>query len=148
VFFLAGIAAPATNGAIRQCTIPAGTALVVPVLNNECSTAVNDCGFGLTGYRPLLNANQPPLEGAGGNVTIDGTILAGVRAASPPPPFPILWAPSNPFGIGPGPSVSVADGYWLIVRPLPEGTHTTHIVGQAPAVGFTVDVTYNLTVLG
>jgi hypothetical protein len=41
----------------------------------------------------------------------------------------------------------LADGYWVLLNPLPAGNHTIHLHGEIPDWGFAVDVTYNLTVL-
>ncbi len=41
----------------------------------------------------------------------------------------------------------MADGYWLLVKPLTPGAHVIHIMSDAVSYGFGVDVTYELTVL-
>jgi hypothetical protein len=147
VWFLAGVASPTPPfTAERSCTIPADVGVLVPILNNECSSAANDCGASRN-YRTLLDANQPFLQGAGGTATLDSESLPVIRAVSPPPPYPINWAVDNPFGpVTAGRAVSVADGFWVLLRPLHEGTHSLQFHGRAPAFGFTVDVTYDLTI--
>jgi hypothetical protein len=47
----------------------------------------------------------------------------------------------------PGPSCDTADdGYYLMLAPLSPGSHTVHFGGEAPALNFTIDVTYHITV--
>ena len=49
--------------------------------------------------------------------------------------------------ITPGqPQVGVADGYWIMLHPLPKGEHTIHILSTVDAWGFRLDVTYHVTV--
>ena len=38
----------------------------------------------------------------------------------------------------------VSDGYWLMLAPLGTGQHVVHFHGELP--GFTLDITYHLTV--
>lgn len=40
----------------------------------------------------------------------------------------------------------VADGYWLMLAPLPLGQHTIHFTSGESAFGFSLDVTYHVTV--
>jgi hypothetical protein len=42
-------------------------------------------------------------------------------------------------------SPSVDDGYYVLLKPLSVGNHTLHI--HAESTGFTLDVTYDLTVV-
>ena len=44
------------------------------------------------------------------------------------------------------PQVGVADGYWVMLPPLPRGEHTIHILATVDAWGFRLDVTYHVTV--
>jgi len=40
----------------------------------------------------------------------------------------------------------VADGYWVMLPPLSAGSHTIHFAGGFTSSGFSLDVTYNITV--
>jgi hypothetical protein len=147
VWFLAGVAFPASSPVTRDCSIPGGKALLIPVVNAECSSMPSDLCGSTTNYATLLANEAPLLVGAGGTVSVDGaTLAAPVHAISPPPAFSIFWGPGNPFGNSTGLAASVADGFWYLLRPLTPGKHTVVIHGTAPAVGFSVDVTYHLTV--
>ncbi len=43
---------------------------------------------------------------------------------------------------------SVADGYYLMLAPLPVGPHTIHWHGEIPEIGYYPDLTYNITIVG
>jgi hypothetical protein len=57
----------------------------------------------------------------------------------------------NPFGVPATPpgqlSPAVADGYWIMLPPLPTGTHTIKFGGAAPAFGFSTAASYTITVV-
>jgi hypothetical protein len=78
--------------------------------------------------------------------TIDGREvrdLSRYRVSSPQFTFS---APANGlFGPDPVSGTSVSDGVWLFLNPLSAGEHTIHFVGSVP--GFSLDVTYNLTIV-
>ena len=40
--------------------------------------------------------------------------------------------------------MAVADGYYLMLKPLSPGVHTLHFVGTIP--GFSLDITYHLRI--
>ena len=64
------------------------------------------------------------------------------------PLFTITFAPNNGFGVPAGTGSAVADGYWVLVKPLAVGKHTINFRGKAvfPDSKFKVGVHYNLTV--
>jgi len=67
------------------------------------------------------------------------------------PPFDLTAANQNQFGIPPGATHAVADGFWIILTPLSAGTHTIHFSATVPfpelGFAFVLDQTYRLTVL-
>jgi hypothetical protein len=144
----------------RSGRVPVGTALFFPILNTECSTAEGNgtteaelraCAKGLVDGTTSLTA------------TIDGRPVGHLfdqRAASPlftygPVPnnniFQALGANVPPGTTSP----SVADGYYLMLRPLPVGQHTIHFSGSqvighrsdGSPVTSSLDITYHLTVV-
>ena len=148
VWFLTGVI-NVSGTAVRNCTVPAGKALFFPILNSECATLEGNgsteevlrvCAKGLVEPISKLEAE------------IDGV------------PIQKLWhyrAPSPLFTYGPLPannvlvmfgyvapcgatSLSVADGFYLMLEPLSVGQHTIHFAGTVGT--FTLDITYNLTV--
>ncbi len=62
-------------------------------------------------------------------------------------PMYTFWVPAeNALGVaGPATGISMAHGIWLMLAPLPAGTHVIHFGGGDPA-GFQLDITYVLTV--
>jgi hypothetical protein len=54
----------------------------------------------------------------------------------------------NIFGptVNPGPHECVADGYWALLPPLSAGSHTIRFAGAINSVGFSLQVTYYITV--
>jgi len=118
--------------------------ILIPLINVECSTAekngdtpaeLRKCATGFADQFTDLS------------LTIDGTPvvdLAKFRVSSPV--FTFTAAIGNVFGIPPGTTRSVADGYWVLMRPLPPGSHTISFGGAFPPGKFTPAVTYTLTV--
>ena len=141
VVFLAGT----TGGAAtRSCTIPAGTSILVPLINVECSTAE---GNGDTPAELRACARDVAEQFTDLSLTIDGVAIADLqRFRVHSPVFQFTAAEGNVFGIPPGTTRSVADGFWVLIRPLSPGTHTISFGGVFPPQGFTTFVTYRLTV--
>jgi hypothetical protein len=54
-------------------------------------------------------------------------------------------SPGSRFPFGAGVRLAVSDGYWSYVDPLPAGAHVVEF-GGTTTDGFTVNVTYHLTV--
>lgn len=139
VWFLAG----STGGRItRKCTVPAGTSLFVPVVNNFCfpDAAYTDaaCTSDTIAFIDSFASGTISLE-------VDGSPRPTARV-SDTSDFHFAVG-SNGFG-GTKPGVyraTVADGYWALVGPLDPGPHTVRIVAQGPLFG--LDVTYNLDVV-
>ena len=149
VWFLAGTATSTAGGpgVTRTCTVPSGKAILFPIINGECSQAE---GNGTT--QAQLSACAKSLIDAVTVVTatVDGVDLQNLTPPNSPyrvqsPLYTFNAVQDNPFSIPPGPSPSVADGYWILLAPLSTGQHTIHFLGSIPTV-FTTEVTYNLTV--
>jgi hypothetical protein len=141
VVFLAGT----TGGtATRSCTIPVGTSILVPLINVECSTAE---GNGDTPAELRACARGIADQFTDLSLTIDGVAIADLqRFRVHSPVFQFTAAEGNVFGVPAGTTRSVADGYWVLIRPLSPGTHTISFGGAFPPGGFTTFVTYTLTV--
>lgn len=155
VWFLGGTftTTTSTNGtmfgaATRNVSIPQGKALFFPLIDTEASTAE---GNG-TNDAQLLAAAQGTIDSVDTlSCIIDGQSvpnLSAYRAASdlftwgPLPTNNVFGDPANfPAGTT---SPSVADGYYLLLQPLPPGDHTIHFTGGVP--GFQLDIAYNIMV--
>jgi hypothetical protein len=135
----------------RTCTIPAGKALFVGLLNAEASSLE---GFA-TADLQLKNATSNADHIINLSATIDGISIGNLgtyRVASPQFTFtaPTPWL----FGATGGICTSVGDGYYLMFQPFSTGAHTLHYSGEflftVANGGFDyhayLDMTYNLTV--
>ena len=158
IWFLVG--SPGGSPVSRSCSVPQGTTLFFPVINTATANTPNACGQGpenLTAkeqqasIKPFIDAAQN-LKVTVDHQTIRKTLLRRVQAT----PFAIALPEDNIFVPGcstlnpPGQpagvfSPAVADGYYVSLDPLKPGAHEIHI--QAQSDSFTVDVTYNLTVV-
>jgi hypothetical protein len=154
VFFLFGTPG---GSATRTATVPAGKPILFPLVNcywqNPCSTPLGDNPApGQTMEEFLTEVCAFFMDDAGNfSCTLDGqsfTNLETYRATSD------LWTYTGNIDlascfdgcINGEPQPAVADGYWIMLKPLDPGTHTLHFTGGMPEFGFLVDVTYTLTV--
>jgi hypothetical protein len=156
VWFLAG-----TFGGppvIRTCTVPAGKALFFPILVGIFGSGVFDCDPTVPVPGVLCNlaalrvAATASMDAVTLQARIDGKPLRKLndqRVAAPE--FTLTIPEGNVLGINSGTyTPQVADGYWLMLRPLSHGAHTIHFKGEITGgvfAGTVVDVTYHLTVV-
>jgi hypothetical protein len=151
--------------ATRAGTVPAGTALFVPVLtfeadNTGCPTYTHFTADQLAGF----------VAGGWSTVTatscsIDGVPVSGMENPTnsiylvQTPPFSYTVASHDnvlanypgfvnetciPDGVTVYPTV--AEGICVLIHPLPIGPHTIHIGASNPTFGIAYDVTFNITV--
>lgn len=134
VWFLAGTAdtmPPAIPPVERSFNVPAGKHLFMPVYNWIFGAGVYDCEPSFPGVPcdvPLLQLMAATNTTAPGvlQVSIDGVLVENVRAyqAASPAPFSLDLLEGNILGLPPGGYYpNVADGYWLMIKPLPLGEH-------------------------
>ena len=151
VWFLAGsfAAVPVSSGfaatATRRCEVPGGRSLFFPILNAEADNLcpVANPPATVHGLRQQVAALLAPKTTV--TADLDGVPIRNVddyRAASPA--FTITYPAHNICPTTPGSSVAVADGYYLMLKPLSPGAHTLHFVGTIP--GFSLDITYHLRI--
>jgi len=148
VWFLAG-----TFGgtAERTCTIPAGKGLFFPIIDAICwLTLPSDTEPMARAVNADLINHVTDLELAVDGVPVRG--LENLRFASPE--FPITFDAADPvWPTPPGPFPAFSDGYFVMLEPLPRGTHTIYFRGKwvVPEAFPEADilltvVTYHLTV--
>jgi hypothetical protein len=164
VWFLAG----AWNGSTpltRTCTVPPGKALFFPIVNTECDTTppiplppdqwLAICpGLVAAGYpapnvttevdgRQLQHLEDVCPQAQGSHFT---TTAPSYCVASGPfditLPASNLWTAIGVPPFPPGTYQAVQEGVYLLVAPLPSGSHTLRWTG-----GGGQDITYHLTVL-
>jgi hypothetical protein len=158
----------------RSCAVPADTALFFPVVNSEDSFLEERPVSNV--HHPEFCAPQPTINCLRAFVesSIDPTtnLLAEIDGHAIPklkerfriqstafdftlPEGHVLGSlgegDTTPAGLvvpyAPGAyAPAVDDGVYVMVKPLPGGTHDLHIKGTFPQFDFNIDVTYHLTV--
>jgi len=154
-WFLAGTFGAAS--ATRSCTIPEGVSLFFPVANFFAFDNPGACGqvdpIPLAVWRGWANDWVDGVTKA--TVVVDGKPFKPVQriqsqafaVAMPEDNLfngPFICGGTLPAGIY---SPAIDDGYFARVNPLAVGTHTVVIHAENPSNSFTLDVTYNLTVV-
>lgn len=148
IWFLAGTFGGAVE---RTCEIPAGKAIMFPIYNAECSTVEYP---ELKTESELRNCAKTQLDKTTSlEATIDGVKIPALekyRAVSPM--FNLILPEDNVFGLQPGTTPSVADGTWVILKPLSLGKHEIHFSGSSvdftPSglINFATEANYDLNV--
>ena len=152
VWFLGGVF-NVSGTATRNITVPSGKALFFPIINaewdNECP--VSDPPLSLAELEALVKSAVD--TGYDIECDLDGVSITNLNRYRFTANFPITVPSGNIFDFfgcptTPGTYSPVAgDGYYLMLRPLSEGTHHLHFHGSFAAFGnFTLDITYNITV--
>jgi hypothetical protein len=148
VWFLAGT----TGGSVeRTCTIPEGNAILFPVLNFvNIRTLPTETEQDLR-VVPKDQADKATILEA----SVDGVSLQDLQnyRAQSPALFNVTFPENNIFGIPQGSSEAVADGYWVMLQPLPAGQHTIQfrgayvdVTGTGGAGNIVTETTYHLTI--
>jgi hypothetical protein len=156
VWFLAGTFS--AGELTRTCTIPTGTRLFFPIYNAWADVVAENPQPSVEELRERAAAFAAASEL---HVTIDGTEVQNpfqYRAAYAPFAYMLPGADnllSYLFGVSvPGadwPSLTVfpaaSDGYWIMLQPLPPGTHTITLGGTSSDGSFSFNITHNITVI-
>jgi hypothetical protein len=152
VFFLVG--SFVGNVDRRDCAVPAGKTLFFPLVNivdlntppGSCR-AVQDMLCAPETPDQLRSDIKPLEDGASGlHASIDGVAVANpasFRLQSPI--FSVQLPADNFFGLPAQAYLTVADGYYVMVAPLPSGKHTVRF-GGTDGGGFTQNITYRFTI--
>jgi hypothetical protein len=171
-FFLAGGAGTAS----RSCTVPEGVALFFPLANAfdihvACTPATLSICDPYDTPQLIWNDLHIAGDSHGGfsvtalHATIDGVPVSNLDPASTPyracagpvagcaPPYSVTVPADNIFSVvgislpAGTYSPAVADGFYLLLAPLPPGPHTIEFGGSGYIFGnFSQDITYHLTV--
>jgi len=147
-FFLTGTFG---GNATRTVTVPHGKALFFPIFNSEVDNAVDPpTNYGVPKLKALAKAQIDAATKL--DATFDGKTVKIFRSTSPT--FSYTVPDENSiytfFGLT-GPQFegrvkpAVADGYWAYIPPPSPGQHELKFESAADT-GFSLDVTYHLTV--
>jgi hypothetical protein len=127
---------------IRECTLPAGKAILVPIINTERSTAELQ---GATDSKLVEIATNDINEVNHLDAIIDGVTIHDLKTyRTRTLPFHATISNNNFMQLAPGHTRMVSDGFWILLKPLSVGKHTVHFIGMDP--NLQLDVTYNLTI--
>lgn len=145
VWFLVGSGG---GKAERECTIPAGRAILIPAINVECSYAEDQSLRTDNDLRACATSDQDLVTETA--ATLNGSVLQIHRVQSPV--FNLTFPVDNAFAVPEGPTKAVSEGFWVFLKPLPPGQYVLHVQGllvdptvTAP-VNLVEDSTYHLRV--
>lgn len=143
----------------RSCSVPKEKALFFPVVNVSCldieakNGLCGDAGPFITQMRDFIGGLIDPVADL--QVTLNGKKIKGdlkkdfrVQSVAYPVLLPdgnLLQAIGETIVVA-GSYLGVDDGIYIMLPPLPAGTHTLNFKGTFPQFNFTLDFTYNLTV--
>lgn len=112
----------------RRCRVPAGKGIFIPVIGVEVSelevenASVND-------LKRIAKKDQDSASDL--SAKLDGNEVSNIRGFRTSTNEFQLEFPDNPlFGNTPGTGRAVAEGIYLITRPLTPGTHTIEVKGK------------------
>jgi hypothetical protein len=131
----------------RTCTIPKGKAILLTPIEVMCSFAEHHVKTE-PDLRACAKADQDKVTSA--TITVDGIQVKPYRLQSPL--FTVTLVENNALGLKAQTTPALADGYWVILKPLPTGSHTIHASGSlvdfttTGTVNFASDVIYHLII--
>lgn len=150
VAFLAAVGPSATI----DVTIPAGTALFVPVINTECSVFEPDPYHGDDEASLRACANGHIDQTSGLNARLDGKRVQDLETYRVESPL-FQWGPLPEgnlfafFGMD-APAGTTSDsvdaGVYLLIAPLPVGEHTLRVRGTFDDSGASIDTKFKIAV--
>jgi hypothetical protein len=150
VWFLAGTAGGAVT---RECAIPSDIAILIPIINVLCDSALDRSLDTEAKLRECAKTDQDTVTGK--EITVDGTNIANLDSYRfQSPVFNLTYPENNIAGVAPQTAKAVSDGFWVLLEPLSPGSHEIHFkatLGDPTAIGtanFALDVRYLLTVVG
>ncbi len=160
VLFLGGSAG--SGPTVHNCTAPYGKAILVPLINIECSSVEIGTIFDGSTPQKARDCIGTWADGIGISTlkaTIDNqkiTNLENYRIQTPyfyflqPETGSYLGYPGYPTELsGWSSGYAASDGYWLMIKPLSKGLHVIHLKGafvSGPGYPFSQDLTFNITV--
>jgi hypothetical protein len=125
VWFLAGSGGGKVT---RDCSMPSGKAIFFPIMDVECSYPENPTAKTESELRQCAHADQDTVTHL--TLSIDGTNIENLTAFRTDSPLFNFTTPDNGiFDLHSVNSQAVSDGYFVMLKPLPVGTHEIHWSG-------------------
>ena len=126
VWFLAGTYGHAVN---RECNIPAGKAILFPILNSECSFAEFPNLKTLSELRLCAKTIQDQVSSL--KASVDGIPMPSLQEYRiQSPPFSFTLPQNNIVGLPANVTTeAIADGNWVFLKPLSPGSHKITFMG-------------------
>jgi len=160
VWFLGGFFLGSPVPIARTCSVPEGTTLFFPIVNQDNINSPNVCGFGPENMtaKELRPFTKSTIDSATNlKLEVDHHNASRLMRRIQSPVYEITLPEDNlfltPCG-GPGTvpagvySPAVDDGYYATIGPLKPGIHTIYFHAETPGTPPTIeDVTYTLTVV-
>ena len=127
----------------RECTIPLGKTIFMPIMSWVCLPFPNETvQFAIDGCKEvndLTDVLRLKIDGVARNDLIKRR--ASIQA------FALVLPDDNIFGVPANVAVAVHDGYFATLPPLGVGTHIVRVQGATTEAGFTSDVRYRLHIV-
>jgi len=127
----------------RECTIPAGKTIFMPIMSWVCLPFPNETvQFAIDGCKEVNDQTdilRLRIDGKARNDLIERR--ASTRA------FALVLPDDNIFGVPASVAVAVHDGYFATLPRLEVGTHVVRVQGGTTSQGFTSDVRYRLRIV-
>ena len=123
----------ATGTVSGDCTLRAGTSVLLPLINVECSSLEESPFVGRNPGQRLVCAKGHADQFTNLSLTINGVAVSNpsrLRVRSQP--FEFSPVADNIFGLPVGTGGSVSDGYWALIGPLAPGDYVVAASGTAP----------------
>lgn len=142
VWFLAGT----FDGYVeRECNVPIGKSILMPIINYECSFADEPS---ITTSDELELKCKSEIDDIKNLILIIDDLsisnLYSYRVRSPV--FPVYLQEQNILGINPGRTEMITDGFWIFLKPLKMGTHKLTSTGSCRSGKIKIGTRYTLHV--
>lgn len=143
VWFLAGT----FDGLVeRECDIPLGKAILMPIINYECSFADEPMVTTEKGLELKCKSEIDDIKNL--TVIIDELLLRNLsRYRIRSPIFSIDLQDNNILGIISGSTRMITDGFWIFLKPLEGGNHKLTSFGSCRSGKIRIGATYNLHIV-
>jgi hypothetical protein len=132
----------------RTCTVPTGTALLIPLEHGSCSTVERLPILARNGADLRACADAPFPPHAQLMTLIDGVAIPALeRYRVHSDLLSVALAEDNWIEMAPAVLEGIVGGTWLLLAPLPPGAHELRHTASLPHIGVFHEVTYQLTVV-